>query len=104
MSRRAWEKPRPRPPVERRPEALPVDGLSNHALSRLLARQPKPKQPLKTGGQVDTIFDTSPYLQDLVGAKMRKVSLAKIMKIDNEATFEKAWIEYAQRSVNPATD
>jgi hypothetical protein len=104
VSRRLYEKPRQRPQHERRPEALPVDGLSNHALSRLLARQPQPKQPLRTGKQVDTIFDTSPFLKDLVGSKMRKVNLAKIMKIDNEAAFKSAWLEYAQRSINPATD
>ena len=104
MSRRLYEKPRPGAGRERRPDQLPVGGLSNHALSRLLARQPKPKPPLRTGGEVDTIFDTSPYLKDLVGSKMRKVSLAKIMKIDNEAAFEKAWLEYARRSINPATD
>ena len=104
MSRRLYEKPRQRPHRERRPEALPVDGLSNQALSRLLARQPQPKQPLRTGKQVDTIFDTSPFLKDLVGSKMRKVNLAKIMKIDNEAAFKSAWLEYAQRSINPATD
>lgn len=103
MTRRLYETPRRRPDGERRRDVLPVDGLSNHALSRLLARQPQ-KQPLRTGKQIDTIFDTSPYLKDLVGAKMRKVSLAKIMKIDNEAVFKKAWLEYAQRSVNPATD
>ena len=104
MSRRLYEKPRRDAHQERRPDALPVDGLSNHALSRLLARQPQAKQPLQTGKQVDTIFDTSPYLKDLVGSKMRKVNLAKIMKIDNEAAFAKAWLEYAQRSINPATD
>jgi hypothetical protein len=104
VSRRLYEPPRPRRHPERRPEALPLEGLSNHALSRVLARQPLPKQPLRTGKQVDTIFDTSPYLKDLVGAKMRKVSVAKIMKIDNEAAFAKAWLEYAQRSINPATD
>jgi hypothetical protein len=104
VSRRLYEQPRPRPHHERRPDELPVDGLSNHQLSRLLARQPQPKQPLRTGKQVDTIFDTSPYLKDLVGSKMRKVNLAKNMKIDNEAAFKKAWLEYAQRSINPATD
>ena len=105
MSRRVYEKPRARREEEEREEPPQlVPGLSNHALSRLLARQPSAKQPLKTGKQVDTIFDTSEYLKDLVGAKMRKVSLAKIMKIDNEAAFKRAWLEYAQRSINPATD
>ncbi|HET8759273.1 MAG TPA: hypothetical protein VFM58_24860 [Solirubrobacteraceae bacterium] len=104
MSRRLYEHRRARPPHERRPEALPADGISNHALSRLLARRPEPKPPLRTGKQVDAIFDTSPYLKDLVGAKLRKVSLAKIMKVDNEAAFKTAWLEYAQRSINPATD
>jgi len=104
VSRRLYEKPRQRPQHERRPETLPVDGLSNQALSRLLARQPQPKPPLRTGKQVDTIFDTSPFLKDLVGSKMRKVNLAKIMKIDNEVAFKSAWLEYAQRSINPATD
>jgi hypothetical protein len=104
VSRRLYEQPRPRLHQERRPEALPVAGLSNHALSRLLARQPQPRQPLRTGKQLDTIFDTSPFLKDLVGSRMRKVSLAKIMKIDSEAAFKKAWVEYAQRSINPATD
>jgi hypothetical protein len=104
VSRFVYEHPRARPQRERRPAVLPVDGLSNHALSRLLARQPQPKPPLRTGKQVDTIFDTSPYLKDLVGSKMRKVNLAKIMKIDSEAAFKTAWLEYAQRSINPATD
>jgi hypothetical protein len=103
VSRRLYEKPRRRQQHERRPETLPVDGLSNQALSRLLARQPQ-KQPLRTGKQVDTIFDTSPFLKDLVGSKMRKISLAKIMKIDNEAAFKTAWLAYAQRAINPATD
>jgi hypothetical protein len=89
--------------------------LGNHAVSRVLARDPNPalvkrptarppKQKVRSGREVDAIFDTSPYLKDLVGARLRKVSLAKAMKIDDEATFLRAWLEYAQRSVNPATD
>jgi hypothetical protein len=89
------------------PEVLAVAGLSNHALSRLLARDPKPippKPPLRTGRQVDTIFDTSPFMKDVVAAKLGKGAIAKAMKIDNDAAFEKAWVGYAQRSVNPQTD
>jgi hypothetical protein len=89
------------------PEELVVAGLSNHALSRILARDQReipPKPPLRTGRQVDTIFDTSPFMKDVVGAKLGKGSVSKAMKIDNEKAFEAAWVEYAQRSVNPQTD
>lgn len=113
---RVWEEQRRRERSVERQEELPVlAGLSNHALSRVLARDPNPKlehkptarppkQPLRGGREVDAIFDASPYLKDLVGAKLRKVSLAKTMKIDDEAAFERAWIAYAKRSINPQTD
>jgi len=87
----------------------------NHAVSRVLARDanpalekrpparpPKPK--LRTGREVDAIFDASPFLKDLVGAKLGKATVAKAMKIDGEAEFERAWIAYAMRSHNPQTD
>jgi hypothetical protein len=87
----------------------------NHAVSRVLARDPNPaleKRPtarppkprLRTGREVDAIFDSSPYFKDLIGAKLKKVSLEKAMKIDGEAEFERAWIDYAKRSYNPQTD
>jgi hypothetical protein len=89
--------------------------FGNHAVSRVLARDPNPalerqptarpvKQKLRGGREVDAIFDTSPYFKDLVGAKMKKITLAKAMKVDDESTFEAAWLEYAQRSINPNTD
>jgi hypothetical protein len=113
---RVWEEQRRRERQAERRDELPVPaGLSNHALSRILARDPNPKlehkptarpakQPLRGGREVDAIFDTSPYLKDLVGAKLRKVSVSKAMKIDDEAAFERAWIAYAKRSINPQTD
>lgn len=87
----------------------------NHAVSRVLARDPNPalerrpaarppKPKLRTGREVDAIFDSSPYFKDLIGAKLKKVSLEKAMKIDGEAEFERAWIDYAKRSYNPQTD
>ena len=87
----------------------------NHAVTRLLARDPNPalekkptarppKRPLRAGREVDAIFDTSPYLKDLVGAKLGKQKVAKAMKIDDEAAFHAAWLDYARRSINPATD
>lgn len=89
-------------------------GYGNHAVSRVLARDPNPalekkptvrppKPKLRTGREVDAIFDASPYFKDLVGAKMKKVTLEKAMKIDTDAEFETAWIDYAKRSDNPKT-
>lgn len=89
--------------------------LGNHAVTRVLARDPNPalkrgaterppKQKLRTGREVDAIFDASPFLKDLVGAKLGKHKLQKAMKIDDEAAFERAWLEYAQRSINPKTN
>jgi hypothetical protein len=76
---------------------------ANPALERRPAvRPPKPK--LRTGREVDAIFDASPYFKDLVGARMKKVSLAKAMKVDDEGPFETAWVEYAKRSFNPDTN
>jgi hypothetical protein len=87
----------------------------NRAVSLLLARDPNPaleqrpaarppKPQLRTGREVDAIFDTSPYFKDLVAAKMKKATLAKAMKLDSDAEFETAWIAYAQRSYNPKTE
>jgi hypothetical protein len=87
----------------------------NRAVSQVLARDPNPaleraptvrppKPKLRTGREVDAIFDTSPYFKDLVGARMKKVSLAKAMKLDDEGTFETAWVAYAKRSYNPDTN
>ncbi|HMN97953.1 MAG TPA: hypothetical protein PKD59_00910 [Miltoncostaeaceae bacterium] len=85
----------------------------NRAVSRVLARDPNPalekrparpvKQPLRGGREVDAIFDSTPFLKDLIGAKLGKQKLEKAMKLDDEATFERAWLAYAQRSINPAT-
>jgi hypothetical protein len=88
--------------------------IGNRAVSGVLTRDPNPaltKAPtprpprptLKTGREVDVIFDTSPYLKDLVGEKLRKVSLEKTMVLDDDGAFEAAWVEYAKRSVNPDT-
>jgi hypothetical protein len=88
--------------------------IGNRAVSGVLARDPNPalkksptprppKPKLKTGREVDVIFDTSPYLKDMVGEKLRKVSLEKTMVLDEDAAFEAAWVEYAKRSVNPDT-
>jgi hypothetical protein len=87
--------------------------LGNRAVSRMLARDPNPKlekrpppppkQKLRGGREVDAIFDSSPFLKDLIGAKLGKQKLEKAMKLDDEATFERAWLAYAQRSINPAT-
>jgi hypothetical protein len=89
-------------------------GYGNHAVTRMLARNPNPalernptirppKPPLKSGRDVDAIFDSSPFFKDLVGAKLKKLPLAKAMKLDAEPQFEAAWIEYAMRSYNPET-
>jgi hypothetical protein len=101
----------------RREPALPpaMSGISNHALARVLARNPnpalernptlrQPKPPLQSGRQVDAIFDSSPFFKDLVGAKLKKLPLTKVMHLDDEHVFEAAWIEYAMRSVNPETN
>jgi hypothetical protein len=87
----------------------------NRSVAGVLARDPNPslvkeptkrpaKLPLKTGREVDAIFDSSPYLKDLVGSKLRKVSLEKQMVLDEDDAFEAAWLEYAQRSYNPVTN
>jgi hypothetical protein len=87
----------------------------NHAVARILARDANPalerhptvrppKPPLKSGREVDAIFDASPFFKDLVGARLKKLPLAKIMKLDAEPQFEAAWIEYAMRSFNPETN
>jgi hypothetical protein len=86
----------------------------NHAVSRVLARDPNPaleqkrtvrppKPKLRTGREVDAIFDASPYFKDLVAAKMKRITLDKAMKLDDAAAFERAWVEYAMRSYNPDT-
>jgi len=88
--------------------------FGNHAVTRMLARDenpklekqrtaPPPRQPLRAGREVDAIFDTSPYFRDLVGAKLKKLTLDKAMKIDDEARFKTAWVDYAKRSHNPVT-
>jgi hypothetical protein len=85
--------------------------VGNRAVSRVLARDPNPDlkkapQPppaLKTGREVDVIFDTSPYLKDMVGAKLKKVSLEHDMVVDEEGAFESAWLDYAKRHINPDT-
>jgi hypothetical protein len=90
-------------------------GLGNHATSRVLARDPNPaleqrrtprppKPKLRSGREVDAIFDASPYMKELIGAKLNKGAISKAMKIDDEAEFERAWIAYAKRSHNPETD
>jgi hypothetical protein len=122
--RRAWEEerdPERVTPAARRGEPAPAEavlmaqrGYGNHAVSRVLARDPNPaleskravrppKPKLRTGREVDAIFDASPYFKDLVGAKMKKVTLEKAMRLDDDATFEAAWVEYAKRSYNPDT-
>ena len=103
----------------REPRREPVPpatwGISNHALARVLARNPNPalernltvrppKPPLQSGRQVDAIFDASPFFKDLVGAKLKKLPLSKSMHLDDEHVFEAAWVEYAMRSVNPDTN
>lgn len=86
----------------------------NHAVTRMLARDANPalernptvrpsKPPLKSGREVDAIFDASPFFKDLVGDRLKKQPLAKAMKLDDEPQFEKAWLEYAVRSYNPDT-
>jgi hypothetical protein len=89
--------------------------LGNRAVSRVLARDHNPalektapparppKVGLRGAREVDAIFDASPFLKDLVGAKLGKHKLEKAMKLDDETTFQGAWLEYAQRSINPAT-
>ena len=85
--------------------------VGNRAVSRVLARDPNeklvkapmPPPPIRTGREVDVIFDTSPYLKDLVGAKLRKVSLEHDMVVDEEGAFDHAWVEYAKRHINPDT-
>ena len=86
----------------------------NRAVSNVLARDPNPnlrkappvrppKPPLREGREIDAIFDSSPYVKELVGAKLGKSTLEKAMVIDEEPAFESAWLEYAQRSINPGT-
>jgi hypothetical protein len=85
----------------------------NRAVSRVLARDANPaleqrparppKQPLRGGREVDAVFDSTPFLKDLIGARLGKQKLEKAMRLDDEAAFERAWLAYAQRSINPAT-
>ncbi len=86
----------------------------NQAVANVLARDahaaprkpppPRPaKQPLREGREIDAIFDASPYFHELVAAKLKKTSVQKAMQIDDDATFERAWIAYALRSYNPRT-
>ena len=113
---RRWEEVERELREPRREPLPPVAlGISNHALSRVLARNPnpalernptvrQPKPPLQSGRQVDAIFDASPFFKDLVGAKLKKLPLTKVMHLDDEHVFEAAWIEYAMRSINPETN
>ncbi len=77
----------------------PAWAFSNHALARVLARNPNPalernptvrpaKPPLKSGREVDAIFDASPFFKDLIGARLKKLPLAKAMHLDDEHVFE----------------
>jgi len=70
---------------------------------RLRPSRRPPKQPLRGGREVDAIFDSTPFLKDLIGAKLGKQKLEKAMRLDDEPSFERAWLAYAQRSINPAT-
>src|SRR4051794_31046245 len=65
------------------------------AVTKLLARDPHPslrkappvrppKPPLREGREIDAIFDSSPYVKELVGAKLGKGTLEKAMVIDEE--------------------
>lgn len=74
----------------------------NPALERRPARPPKPK--LREGREIDAIFDASPFMKDVVGEKLGRQTVEKAMRIDDEPAFERAWLAYAQRSINPATD
>ena len=106
-------------------EPLPPDSLAtrvagaqqragNREVSRILARDPNPdlkkgpaeqppKKKLGTAAEVDVIFNTSAFMKDAAGKKLGKVSMEKVMKLDNAKAFEEAWIEYAKRSINPST-
>lgn len=86
----------------------------NRAVSGALARDPNPalkkapvarppKQELRSGREVDAIFDASAFIKDLVGAKLGKSKVEKVMTIDDEPEFEAAWLAYATRSLNPET-
>jgi hypothetical protein len=105
--------PAPESPVAAAWRAQQLYG--NRAVSSVLARDPNPalekkptarppKPPLKSGRELDAIFDASPYFKDLVAAKMKLITLEKAMKLDSEPEFEAAWVDYAKRSYNPQTD
>lgn len=82
--------------------------IGNHAVSRILAREPgkepAAKKPPIGGKQVDEILDASPYFKDLVGEKMKLgVRAEKQLRYDDEKTFREAWLRYAKGRDDPDT-
>ena len=85
----------------------------NRVVGRVLAREAATvprrhpgvpaKLPLKSGREIDEIFDANPFLNSLVGTRLGKGSVHKAMRLDAEKEFERAWIAYAKRSHNPAS-
>jgi hypothetical protein len=98
--------PRPRAATPVDPILQAQQTIGNHAVSRILARdagpQPGPKKPPIGGARVDEIFDTSPYIKELVGEKMKLGARAeKQLRYDDEKAFEEAWIKYSVGKDNP---
>src|SRR5829696_387908 len=62
-----------------------------------------PKLPLKSGQEIDALFDANAFLQQVIASKLGKKYVQKAMKIDSGQAFERAWVAYAKRSFNPVT-
>jgi hypothetical protein len=87
-------------------------GVGNHAVTRMLMRnenpalesKPEPAVQHKTGKDVDTYADASPFFKKWVGEKIKGGQKAEgHVHIHTPADFKKKWREYAMARTNPDT-
>jgi hypothetical protein len=98
-----------RPPLARSPHeaarAALAYGAGNHAVTRILARDP-PKTIVKhkTGKEVDVALDASPYFKPLIATGVAQGKQAEgHVHIHDDAAFELAVFAYLSGKENPDT-
>lgn len=87
-------------------------GAGNQAVTRMLARvenptleSKEPKVKHKTGSEIDTYADTSPFFKVYVAAKIKKGTKAEgNVHIHTPEEYKKKWRAYALARKNPDTD